>query len=76
MEFLPQNRRFLVALLGMWQPIGVVAASAMAFSTAAKYRCNVDLPACNAARHKPGEACCIVARLVTWVDDTKSSSSV
>ncbi|RAO71442.1 uncharacterized protein BHQ10_007454 [Talaromyces amestolkiae] len=66
LEFLPQNRRFLVALLGMWQPIGVVVASAIAFGTAAKYRCDVDLPACNAAGLKPGEACCTVSSNMGW----------
>ncbi|OQE26733.1 hypothetical protein PENSTE_c005G03267 [Penicillium steckii] len=64
LEFLPQNRRFLVFLLGMWQPIGVVVASAIAYGTAAKYRCDVGLPACNTV--KPGEACCTVSSNMGW----------
>ncbi|KAJ5581216.1 hypothetical protein N7450_007517 [Penicillium hetheringtonii] len=64
LEFLPQNRRFLVFLLGMWQPIGVVVASAIAYGTAAKYRCDVGLPACNAVN--PGEACCTVSSNMGW----------
>jgi MFS family permease len=56
LEFLPQNRRFFVALLGIWQPIVVVVASAIAFGTAAKYRCVVELPACNFAGLNPDDA--------------------
>lgn len=66
LEFLPQTRRYLVALLGIWQPIGVVVASAIAFGTAAKYRCDVDLLACNAADLDPGDACCTVASNMGW----------
>lgn len=66
LEFLPQNRRFLVALLGIWQPIGVVVASAVAFGTAAKYRCDVNLPACNSAGLDPGQSCCTVASNMGW----------
>lgn len=64
LEFLPQNRRYLVSLLSMWQPIGVVAASAIAYGTAAKYRCDVNLPACNAVGS--GEACCTVSSNMGW----------
>ncbi|ORY35314.1 major facilitator superfamily domain-containing protein [Naematelia encephala] len=64
LEFLPQNRRFLVALLSMWQPIGVVVASAVAYGTAAKYRCDVALPACNIVAK--GEACCSVSSNMGW----------
>ncbi|CAG8112554.1 unnamed protein product [Penicillium salamii] len=66
LEFLPQNRRFLVALLGIWQPIGVVVASAISYGTAAKYRCDVKLPACNAAGVSPGESCCSVSSNMGW----------
>ncbi|KAG0651672.1 MFS siderochrome iron transporter 1 [Hyphodiscus hymeniophilus] len=64
LEFLPQNRRFLVSLLSMWQPIGVVAASGIAYGTTAKYRCNVNLPACNGLGH--GEACCTLSSNMGW----------
>jgi MFS family permease len=63
---LPQNRRFLVALLGIWQPIGVVVASAIAFGTAAKFRCDVELPACSAAGVNSGDACCTVSSNMGW----------
>ncbi|KAF2705585.1 sugar transporter-like protein [Pleomassaria siparia CBS 279.74] len=64
LEFLPQNRRFLVSLLAMWQPIGVVIASVIAYGTAAKWRCDVDLPSCKAVG--AGEACCTVSSNMGW----------
>ncbi|GFZ47001.1 hypothetical protein JCM24511_04227 [Saitozyma sp. JCM 24511] len=64
LEFLPQNRRYLVSLLSMWQPIGVVVASGIAYGTAAKYRCDVELPACNAVAS--GAACCSVSSNMGW----------
>jgi hypothetical protein len=64
LEFLPQNRRALVSLLSLWQPVGVVVASAVAYGTAAKYRCNVKLPACSAV--STGEACCTLSSNMGW----------
>tara|TARA_R110002003_G_scaffold722_2_gene21321 strand:+ start:3988 stop:5553 length:1566 start_codon:yes stop_codon:yes gene_type:complete len=64
LEFLPQSRRFLVSLLSMWQPIGVVAASGIAYGTAAKWRCDVDLPSCKAVAS--GEPCCTVSSNMGW----------
>ncbi|CAG8043978.1 unnamed protein product [Penicillium salamii] len=66
LEFLPQDRRFLVALLGIWQPIGVVVASAISYGTAAKYKCDVKLPACNAVGVSPGDSCCSVSSNMGW----------
>lgn len=64
LEFLPQNRRSLVSLLSMWQPIGVIVASAVAYGTAARWRCDVELPACNAV--SSGEPCCSVSSNMGW----------
>ncbi|KAJ5201455.1 uncharacterized protein N7498_006118 [Penicillium cinerascens] len=64
LESLPQNRRYLVSLLGMWQPIGVTVASAIAYGTAARYRCDVKLPACTNV--KTSEACCSVSSNMGW----------
>ncbi|KAH7082265.1 sugar transporter-like protein [Paraphoma chrysanthemicola] len=64
LEFLPQSRRFLVSLLSMWQPIGVVAASGIAYGTAAKWRCDVDLPSCKAVAS--GQPCCTVSSNMGW----------
>jgi hypothetical protein len=48
----------------MWQPIGVVVGSAIAYGTAAKYRCDITLPACSAVAS--GEACCSVSSNMGW----------
>jgi MFS family permease len=64
LEFLPQSRRFLVALLSMWQPIGVTFATGIAYGTAAKWRCDPKLPSCKAVG--AGEACCTVSSNMGW----------
>ena len=64
LEFLPQNRRFLVSLLSMWQPVGVVVASAIAYGTTARYRCDITLPACSAV--VSGAPCCSVSSNMGW----------
>lgn len=48
----------------MWQPVGVVVVSAVAYSTAAKWRCDATLPACNTVGD--GEACCSVPSNMGW----------
>ena len=48
----------------MWQPVGVVVASAIAYGTAARYRCAVNLPACSAVGD--GEACCTISSNMGW----------
>jgi hypothetical protein len=48
----------------MWQPVGVVIASAIAYGTAAKWRCEPTLPSCRAVG--PGEACCTVSSNMGW----------
>jgi hypothetical protein len=48
----------------MWQPVGVVVASAIAYGTAAKYRCDVELPSCHAV--PSGEPCCTVSSNMGW----------
>ncbi|KAK4941662.1 hypothetical protein LTR10_018401 [Elasticomyces elasticus] len=64
LEFLPQNRRYLVFLLSLWQPVGVVVASGVAYGTTAKWRCDTTLPACNAV--SKGTACCTVSSNIGW----------
>ena len=64
LEFIPQNRRAFVTLLSLWQPIGVVAASGLAYGTAAKYRCDVTLPSCRAVT--AGTPCCTVSSNLGW----------
>ncbi|KAL2865902.1 major facilitator superfamily domain-containing protein, partial [Aspergillus lucknowensis] len=66
LEFMPPKRRYLVSLMSMWQPVGVVVASAIAYGTAAKYRCETTLPACNADGLGDGEPCCSVSSNMGW----------
>lgn len=66
LEFLPQRRRTLVALLSMFQPIGVVVASAIAYGTAARYRCDATAPYCYAQGLAPGANCCTVGSNMGW----------
>ncbi|KAJ4206431.1 hypothetical protein NW759_014220 [Fusarium solani] len=53
LEFIPQNKRFLLACLSIFQPIGVVVCSAIAFGFIPVYSCSPNfseaepLPSCN-----------------------------
>ncbi|GAB7363480.1 hypothetical protein MBLNU230_g3751t1 [Neophaeotheca triangularis] len=70
LEFIPQNRRFLLALLSIFQPIGVVVTSAIAFGYIPTYSCTPNftaddpLPSCNNA--DPGEECCGRGNNMGW----------
>lgn len=48
----------------MWQPVGVVIASATAYGTAARWRCDIKLPSCKAV--SAGEACCTPSSNMGW----------
>jgi MFS family permease len=62
LEFLPQNKRFLLACLSVFQPIGVVISSAIAYGFIPYYSCSPNfseigaLPSCRTA--SDGEDCC------------------
>ncbi|TID13026.1 membrane transporter [Venturia nashicola] len=62
LEFIPQNRRFLLALLSIFQPIGVVLCSVIAYGFIPKWSCKPDfstadpLPSCRNVAS--GVACC------------------
>ncbi|KAL9011527.1 MAG: hypothetical protein Q9173_003635 [Seirophora scorigena] len=72
LEFLPQNRRFLLALLSIFQPIGVVVASGIAYGFVPKYACGTGglgadgelLKACSQVA--AGEPCCDKASNMGW----------
>ena len=69
LEFLPQNRRFLLAVLSVFQPIGVVLCSGIAYGLIPKYSCGNGadgnpLPACSAAA--TGEPCCTKSSNMGW----------
>ncbi|KAI5475236.1 hypothetical protein MNV49_001716 [Pseudohyphozyma bogoriensis] len=46
LEYLPQNRRWLLVLLSSWQPAGLVINAAIAFGLVPKYRCDPNAPTC------------------------------
>ncbi|KAF5019936.1 hypothetical protein F66182_8033 [Fusarium sp. NRRL 66182] len=62
LEFIPQNKRFLLACLSVFQPIGVVLCSAVAFGFIPVYSCTPNfseadaLPSCRISA--PGQECC------------------
>jgi hypothetical protein len=59
-----------VALLSLWQPVGVTVASAIAFGTQANYRCDPTLDSCatpEALRTPAGTtACCRTQDNMGW----------
>ncbi|KAJ9128316.1 hypothetical protein QFC24_000609 [Naganishia onofrii] len=64
LEFLPQNKRYLLALLSLWQPIGVVVACAIAYGFVPKYRCDTSLPSCMITA--AGAPCCSKGDNMGW----------
>lgn len=56
LECLPQNRRWLLPTLSIFQPIGVVLCSGIAYGFIPKYSCATDLPSCNNV--PAGVECC------------------
>ncbi|KZV74294.1 MFS general substrate transporter [Peniophora sp. CONT] len=62
LEFLPKNRRFLLAALSTFQPIGVVVATLIAFGLIPSNSCATGLPSC-----KTGETpCCTMTSNRGW----------
>jgi MFS family permease len=70
LEFLPQNRRFLLALLSIFQPIGVVITSAIAYGFIPNYSCKPNFSQKNALKScnitPAGEPCCSRADNMGW----------
>ncbi|OAA75595.1 membrane transporter [Akanthomyces lecanii RCEF 1005] len=62
LEFVPRNRRFLLACLSLFQPLGVIVSSAIAFGFIPGYSCSPNfsepdhLPSCHNVAD--GVACC------------------
>lgn len=67
LEFIPQNKRFMLALLSIFQPIGVTICCAVAYGFIPRYSCDPDftitdddgsfaLQSCNLV--EAGEPCC------------------
>jgi MFS family permease len=70
LEFTPQSRRYLLPLLSVFQPVGVVICSVIAYGFIPNYSCspnfseNNPLPSCNHVG--AGEACCTKASNMGW----------
>ncbi|KAF8680580.1 transporter [Rhizoctonia solani] len=64
LEFLPQNKRYLLPALSVGQPIGVVLCSALAYGFIPNYSCPSDLKSCKFTA--PGEACCSRSQNQGW----------
>ncbi|KAJ2990904.1 hypothetical protein NUW58_g2731 [Xylaria curta] len=72
LEFIPQNKRFLLAALSIFQPIGVVVCSAIAFGFIPTRSCSPNfsepdpLPSCFKAGLEPGAPCCSRESNMGW----------
>lgn len=64
LECLPQNRRWLLPTLSVFQPIGVVVCSGIAYGFIPNYSCAPDLVSCN--RPDAGTPCCTKADNWGW----------
>jgi len=64
LEFLPQNKRYLLPALSVGQPVGVVLCSIIAFGFIPNYSCAPDLVSCKLTA--PGEPCCSRAQNQGW----------
>ncbi|KAI0205497.1 membrane transporter [Astrocystis sublimbata] len=72
LEFIPQNKRFLLALLSLFQPLGVVICSAIAFGFIPTQSCSPNfsepnsLPSCFKPGLEPGAPCCSRESNMGW----------
>ena len=69
LEFLPQEKRFLLAVLSVFQPIGVVLSCAITYGLLPRYSCGngadgEKLPSCNNVA--AGQPCCTKASNRGW----------
>ena len=64
LEFLPQNRRYLLAALSVFQPVGVILCSAIAYGLIPFHSCGLDLPSCK--KVAAGVACCNKSSNYGW----------
>ncbi|KAI0513188.1 membrane transporter [Xylaria bambusicola] len=72
LEFIPQNKHFLLAVLSLFQPVGVVICSAIAFGFIPTKSCSPNfsepgaLPSCFQEDLEPGVACCSRESNMGW----------
>ncbi|KAJ0276977.1 hypothetical protein COL940_007995 [Colletotrichum noveboracense] len=71
-EFIPQNRRFLLACLSIFQPIGVIVCSAVAFGFIPVFSCSPNFsqidegPLLSCNNVAPGTKCCARVDNMGW----------
>jgi MFS family permease len=63
-ECLPQGRRWLLPTLSIFQPLGVVVCSALAYGLIPKNICSGNAPSCHNVN--PGEPCCTKSENYGW----------
>ncbi|KAF5515917.1 putative MFS-type transporter [Colletotrichum siamense] len=72
LEFIPQNRRFLLACLSIFQPIGVIVCSAVAFGFIPVFSCSPNFsqidegPLLSCNNVAPGTKCCARVDNMGW----------
>lgn len=66
LECLPQNRRWLLPTLSVFQPIGVVLCSGIAYGFIPNYSCAPDLESCNNVTPNRQQPCCTKADNWGW----------
>jgi MFS family permease len=70
LEFTPESERYLLPLLSIFQPLGVVICSAIAYGFIPTYSCSPNfsetnpLPSCN--KVDSGQACCTRSSNMGW----------
>lgn len=64
LELLPQNKRWLLPCLSIFQPLGVVVCSALAYAFIPTFSCAPNLPSCNNVAS--GVQCCSKADNYGW----------
>ena len=64
LEFLPKKNRYLLAALSVFQPLGVVVASALAYAFIPPYSCEQTLMSCKLVA--AGEPCCVPSTNRGW----------
>lgn len=64
LEFIPQNKRRLLPLLSIFQPIGVVITTAIAYGFIPSRSCEKGLLSCT--KSEPGEECCGIQNNIGW----------
>ena len=64
LEFLPQKSRYLLAALSIFQPLGVIICSGIAYGLIPGNSCDEDLPSCKNVAS--GQPCCTKASNYGW----------